>query len=149
MRQYTQTDFLFTITGGLILLIGQFFSNSILDIAIHDTYLLISYMHVAIILCASFLFFAFIYFILKKVNKPLYSVLGWTHYCLTVLPLLSATVINFTPNRHFANQNFNEEMANAERYNVIIVISVLLCILGQFLFVVNIIASLLKRKVKR
>lgn len=149
MRQYTQTDILFSITGLLILLIGVLFFRSTFDLAIHDTYIVISQTHIAIALCALFFFFSLLYYIFKKLNRPLYRKLGLMHYFLTILPLVTTCIINSLPSRNRAYENMSEEMENMGKFNIIISISVLLCLLGQLLFVANIIATLFRKKISR
>ncbi len=149
MRQYTQTDILFSITGLLILLAGTLFFRSTFNLAIHDTYFVISQTHIAIALCVTFLFFSLLYFIFKKANRPLYKRLGSIHYILTVLPLVATCIIDLLHSRRRAYENFSEEMEIMEKFNIIISISVLLCLLGQLLLVTNIIATLLRKNASR
>lgn len=149
MRQYIHTDFLFTISGILILFCSLLFFHSTFDIPIHDTYFVISQTHIAIALCALFMFFALVYFSFKKANRPLYKRLGATHFILTILPILTVSIIQLLPSRHRVYQNMSEEMDNAAKFNVIISISILLCLIGQLLLLVNIVATLIRKNASR
>lgn len=140
---------LFALTGVLTFSVGLFCLNSTLDINMHDTYFLISYLHVGTVLALTFLSIALIYFMFKRRNRPLYRRLGLTHYVLSILPIFAATLINFEPQRHLANQDFSEEMANVEKFNIVLSASLFLCLLGQVLFVTNIILTLLRKNAGR
>ena len=145
MKRYLHADFLFTVSGFVILLSGLLFFHSSFDIAIHDTYLIVSHTHIAIALCAICLFFALIYFVFKKMGRPLFQIPGSIHYVLTLLPILTIAVIDVLPGRYIPNQNFSEEMQSAEKYNIIIAVTILLCMLGQLSFLINIGATLFKK----
>ena len=145
-KKNIKIEFLFALTGLLILLVGLIFFRSTLDIVFHDTYLVISQVHITIGLFVIIGVFSLIYFFFKKIGKQLHELLGLIHYFFTILPLLTVTIINLLLNSHIPNQGFSKEMENAEKINMIIAVTVLFCLLGQVLFFVNIIITLLRKK---
>jgi heme/copper-type cytochrome/quinol oxidase subunit 1 len=149
MKRYIQADILFLATGALTLLVGLLFYNSTLDIAIHDMYFLISYFLIALILGATFLLFALIYYSFKRAGRPMYRILALMHYFLTVLPILATTLIDYSPSRHLSNQDFRDEMENAEKLNIIISALAFLWLIGQLIFITNILTTIMRKNASR
>jgi heme/copper-type cytochrome/quinol oxidase subunit 1 len=149
LRKYTRTGYLFFLTGLLIFIYGLMYShNTTINIIIHDTYFVIANFHVTTALSIIFTSFAFVYFLFYKISRRLVRVLGILHYFFSILPLIVAFVcrnISMVQSRYHSNENWSEEM-NPSKFIIAAVIVLLICLLGQILFVVNIIISLIRKK---
>lgn len=149
-RQYLRIDFLFAITGLVVLLVGCLFFDSPFNINIHDTQFSSSHAHISILLFLIFLIFALIYGALIKFERRLVKGLNVTHYFLTITPCLAIITIQFIQvklNRYIASEHMSEEMDNMTNLYIVFSMSVLLFLLGQVLFIVNIAISLIRKKV--
>lgn len=144
-------DFLYFIVGLLILGRG-FFSYDIIDIAFHDTYFIIKYSDITFVL--SFLYFSFTVFefVFFKIKRPLNKMMFRIHFGVTTIGLI---ILQFT---YFINQQngkvikdysvFDQANSVSESINggFIILFIILLIVIVQFLFIVNILRSLFCKK---
>jgi heme/copper-type cytochrome/quinol oxidase subunit 1 len=143
VKRFIQPGFLFAISGIFIIILLSYSSKGEIDIPIHDTYFVIDKLHFSFILGAPFFFIAFFYFLFEKLNMPLYKTPGFIHYGATVLFVM----IIFFPMpilRYYPNSN--EIFTSNERLNTIVTGAFILSILAQFIFVINIFASLFKNR---
>ena len=150
-RKYLRVDFLFAITGLIVLLAGCLFFDSNFDISIHDTTFSTTHAHISILLFTLFLLFALIYSRIIKAQRRLVKGLNVIHYFLTILPCLAFISIRFIEvnlNRYIASEHMSEEMDNMAKLYIVFSMSVLLCLLGQILFIVNIAISLIRKKTR-
>ncbi|MBL0051895.1 MAG: hypothetical protein IPP29_10500 [Bacteroidetes bacterium] len=137
-KNFLRTDFLFFITGIIILGLTILFLRSPLKINIHDTYLLIAKTDIAVGFFLLFLILALIYFLFIKLNRPLRKTLGITHYLLTTISLVAiATLCIFSS---------GESMTQPFDFMTFIAISVLVFAVGQLILVLNIAVSLLNKR---
>lgn len=134
---------LFCCTGIIILVIAMVLLNSTIDIQLLDTYYVIPKRLVAIGIFAVMQAFFILYYLFGSLITPLGSKLGYAHYLLTVMGAL--LVIAF-PVREIAAEDF-VALANKMRNEAIAVITGTgLFMVGQLLFFVNLILTLLARK---
>lgn len=145
MKHLSQPFFLFATTAVLILLFGFLNSQSTLNVNKHDTYFVIASFHVALFLCGIFLLLAIIYYAFLRCKIPLYKGLGITHFLMSIIPVLVIQYIVRAPMAHRVYQHMSDEMSNLGKVNAMISISVLFGIIGQLLFLINIIVTLLRK----
>jgi|SRR3954462_8545380 len=151
MKRFKELDFLFLLTALLVSVFYLSVANPTLDIAIHDTYLVICKEHVSIALSLPFLFFALIYFLFKKANKPLYKILGIVHYIMTIsffLAILIALFIHFHFYKSIAYRHYITEIEYSEKINIFYACAAIISIFGQFVLIINIIATLFRKREK-
>jgi len=142
---------------GLVLVLTSFFvlkqTNS-LDIHLHDTYIVIAHTYVFWLLAILALFVWTIYLL---TNKILYSkMLTWAHVSITILTLLlfaltlffGDSFINATPRRHYDFSSWNS-FYHYTTLTKVMAISIFVLLIGQCIFVVNLIAGLFKQLIKR
>jgi heme/copper-type cytochrome/quinol oxidase subunit 1 len=147
LRKYTRIDRLFAITGLLILLLGAGYTSSSFDLVIHDTYFVISYFHIGIVVSSLFMLLSLVYFLLIRAGKLPVKILSGIHYFFTLLPGLGLLIFRIgRVDRYVAGSNMSEEMENWGRVNTIFSVCVLLCLLGQVIFLVNIFIALLRKR---
>jgi heme/copper-type cytochrome/quinol oxidase subunit 1 len=144
---------LLLLTGLVLVLISFFLDQSkTVDIHVHDTYYVIAQGHV-------FIFFAFIvlvlWFLYLLTKKFLYSKsLTWTHVIITLFPLLfllfllnfGSDIINPRPRCYLDYSNWNKFNAYNRDMRWISYITIAL-LLGQIIFIVNLIIGIVKRMI--
>lgn len=146
MSNLKRIDFLFSLTGLLILAIGFVFFRSTLDINIHDTYLVIAQTHIALGLASTFFLMSLIYFSFTKFSKPLKYCLGQIHYAITTLTLL---IFIFPPTSLFQLRRYTPDTNPFNKgfdINELLVFVFFGFLLGQLVFLANIFWTLFGRK---
>lgn len=123
------------ITSLVFIGIGLFIQGSI-DIAVHDTYYVVSNSIVMILIALLFALFALILFGIHKMAKQLSPILNWVHFGLTLGPLIIIVLVGFELVDARAITSVNEWIA----------ILILVLALSQLVFIANIIQSFLLKK---
>ena len=137
----------------LLILLTSLFTSGSLDIAMHDTYFVVAKIHIIIALGLLFMFFALVTWGIYYQSRRLSTVLNWLHYGLTILSLVVIVVLTnnltsqTTTYRDYSVydeiENYESQMSMNEWLAIILVI----LILSQSLFLINIIrAFIVKRK---
>lgn len=129
--------FIFTIP--LVLLFGIFFGDSALDINVHDTYFVISYMFFAILISILLGVIGVGYWIMQKTNKRLSKQLIWVHIVLTYGGTLIISILSQLYRTELMEYKFNNNIT------LIMTLIVLLMLVGQLIFPINIVYGLLKK----
>ena len=124
------------------MLIGILSGDAVLDINVHDTYFVIAYIHLAILISILFGIIGIGYWIMLKAEKKLSKWLNWTHIGLTFGGTLTVWVLTEFYRAEIMEYGFNSNLT------LIIILVILLMIIGQLIFPVNIIYGLLKNKKK-
>lgn len=132
-----KTPFAFILSGVLILLFSIVFSNLNFNLNLHDTYFIISYLHISILVCIYLIFIGLIYLISKKLNNKL----GVIHLVATIFPIIISVASSYI----LEQQN----LENVKRINYIIAFSALVIILGQIIFIINIFKQVFKKYFSR
>jgi len=131
---------IFLIAIPIIMLIGILSGDAILDINVHDTYYVIAYLHLAIMISILFGIIGIGYWIMKKADRKLSKWLNWTHIGLT----FGGTLIVWILTKFYRTEIMEYEFNN--NLTLIITLIVLLMIVGQLIFPINIIYGLIKKK---
>ncbi len=143
MTKLKRLDILFLLTGLLLLIPCLIFCDRTLDINVHDTYFVIAYLHIGILFFLVFGLYSLVYFLMRRHQK---YVLGLLHLIFAT-PLfihIILTTFFFTgglPRRYSTNSIdtvFDATFADS------IYVIVILFIIGQLLFLTNIILSIIK-----
>lgn len=145
MNQLTRVQTLFFLIAGLLVISGVCLRafESVIDINVHDTYLVIDQGTICYVAAAGLGFIGMIYLMFVKIKKPLNSVMGYIHLLLSFLPLVVFVIstVTITPSgRLYAEEDI-------EIFALFLGVSVFMAIVGQALFVINIIYTLLRKKV--
>jgi len=121
-----------------VMLLGFLSRGAVLDINIHDTYVIINYWHMALLISVLFAISGISYWAMTKANKKPATWLSAIHLILTFGGSLMLWILpNFYSVYSFAYA-FNNLTAA-------IIISILVMLIGQILFPINIVYGLLKK----
>lgn len=152
MKNYLRPDFLFSITGILLLVCGLLFFHSKSDIVLHDTYFVFTQSYISVAIFLLFLIFGSIYFIFLKLNRQLKKGLGLTHWFISTVTILSIIFLFMfhsveMPKRYYSSgEDINQTIRMTNNINALITVCVLVFALGQLLFLLNILLSLTKSR---
>jgi len=133
-----QLIFLFAIP--IIMLIGILSGDAVLDINLHDTYYVIAWNQLALISSILFGIIGIGYWMMQKGNRKLSKSLNWIHFGLTFGGILILLILNQLYRTEIMNVEYNNNLT------LIISLILLIMIFGQFVFAINIIYGLLKKK---
>jgi len=73
----------------VVLLIGLFGKDEVIDVGIHDTYFIIYYPHVTYLITVLFFCFALGYFLVEKLNGKLIGWMSLLHTIITIFGILT------------------------------------------------------------
>jgi cytochrome c oxidase subunit I len=128
-----------------------FGDNIAVDIPLHDTFLIISYFHIALFLALLLLSMAFLYKLGSKSYFQYNKWLTFGHFasiCFFIITFYKLTLISSTiPRRYYS---FNEYNPIEQIYKNIDLLNkwlLIFALLSLFLFVLNLIVGYLKRKI--
>lgn len=124
------------------MLIGILSGDAVLDINVHDTYYVIAYLHLAILISIFFGIIGIGYWIMLKVDRKLSKWLNWTHIGLTFGGTLVLWILTKLYRTGIMEYEFNNNLT------LVITLIVLIMIAGQLIFPINIIYGLTKKKNK-
>lgn len=140
MNKLTQKPHpLFLLAIPPLLLAGFLSGDSTLDINIHDTYFIIARSNLAILVANLFTVYAFSYWLLTKTNRKLSKWLTGIHIVLTFGGILLAMVLALFYKEDDFLSNLNANLTAS------ITLLVLIIILGQVIFPINVIYALTKK----
>lgn len=137
----------------LIILLTSFFVSGSLDIAMHYTYFVIAKVHITIAIALLFVLFTLTSWGIYKIGRRLSSMLNWLHNGLTTICLVIIIVLTHkltsqpATYRDYSVLNEFEEYESSMATNEWLAIILVILILSQVLFLINIIrAFIVKRK---
>lgn len=146
--EYIQKNpyFIFLTLIVIFLAIGFLNAEETLDINIHDTYFVISYLYFAVLLSVIYTFLAILYFALIKLKFPLIKWLISIHVIVSVGGLVLIWIFSQLKREmapgdiesYIAGMTFNDKMLLG------IFITVLTMVATQVVFVVNVVQALVK-----
>jgi len=128
----------------LILLMGFLNPAAGLDINVHDTYIVISYKHIAIFLAYLFLVLGLGYWVMQRTHRKLSQWLNAIHIILTIGGL---TGLFLMPNVAFSTklQSASPLFDGLILQNVVPVVLTILIALAQLLYIINLIIGILRK----
>lgn len=124
----------------LMLLIGLWNDDAVLDLNLYDTYYVIPYLDLTIFASILFGIIGMGYWIMEKAGKNQLKWLIWTHIGLTFGGILLIWILSKFYRTEILEYKFNDSLT------LIISLIVLLILLAQFVFPINIIYGLMKSK---
>lgn len=133
---------IFLLAIPIITLIGILSGEAMLDINVHDTYYVIAYLHLTILISILFGIIGIGYWIMQKADRKLSKWLNWIHIGLT----FGGTLIVWILTKFYRTEIMEFEFNN--NLTLIITLIILLVIVGQLIFPINIIYGLIKKKNK-
>lgn len=133
---------IFLLATPIIMLVGIFSGESVLDINVHNTYYVIAYLHLATLISIFFGLVGMGYWIMRKMNRKLSKWLNWAHIGLTFGGTIAVWILSRFYRTEIMEYEFNNNLTS------IITLIIMLLILGQILFPINIIYGLVKKKNK-
>lgn len=129
-----------------ILLLGYFNKSNFLNFNIHSTYFVIYHQDLTLLISIYFAVIALVYFIVIKKGKRLKNWMNFIHSIISVFGLFILKIlVDFSqtellkPRRSYADNNL-------EYVNSGILILILLIIIAQFIFLINLTLSLINNK---
>lgn len=136
----------------IILFIASFFINGSLDISMHDTYYVISNTLLIVMMAFLFFVFALITWGVNKISRRLSPILNWLHYgitlsCFVIIGLFTMSMIS-QPNTFKDYSVFDEieEYESSISINEWLSIVVVILILSQLLFFINVSRAFIVKK---
>lgn len=141
-RLIDKPHLIFLIAIPIIMPIGILSGDAVLDINVHDTYYVIAYLHLATLISILFGIIGIGYWIMQKTNRKLSKWLNWTHVGLT----FGGTSVVWILTKFYRTEIMEYEFNN--NLTLIITLIILLMIVGQLIFPINIIYGLIKKKNK-
>jgi heme/copper-type cytochrome/quinol oxidase subunit 1 len=133
---------LFFIAIPIILLIGYTSGKELLDYNLHDTYIVISSPHIAILISVPLGIMGSGYWIMSAANRTLSKWLTWAHLGPTFGGMLLILLVSFFVREESKHYEWNDRLSN-----FILLLSTLI-VFGQLFFPLNILYGLLKKKNK-
>ena len=129
---------LFLVTIPAILLIGFSNRDSVLDINLYDTYYIIGYAHLTTLLAILFGIVAIEYWVIHRLGLQISPWLKWIHIGST----LGGTLLVFILSQLFKGNSMEFEFNNS--LTVLIAWIVLMVILGQITFLIQMVYVIIK-----
>ncbi len=129
----------FWVLSLFMLIYGFYFQNDTLDINVHDTYYVISWFHVFLLMSLLFLGIGLTYFTIHKLNKTKNLILTYIHIIGTIGGLLLFTLVPYI---------FSSESKWSYNDNLIITQLILLSLvmLVQPILFIHLMISIFKKK---
>lgn len=122
-----------------VMLLGYLSREAVLDINIHDTYVIINYGYLALWISVLFAIIGISYWAMTKANKKLATRLSAIHLILTFGGSLMLWILPYFYSLDAFAYAFNNDLTTA------ITLSVLVTLIGQILFPINIVYGLLRK----
>lgn len=137
---FLRSGFYLSLMGGFLYF---FRSSTALDLHLHDTYLVISIFHVVLSMGSIFVFLGLLYVLFYFVFKiQLNSRLSKAHYGLTAFPLVLVLFALIISKKLIISTS--HQFSSFFYFEPIILMLILIFLLGQFIFILNVILSLWK-----
>lgn len=136
----------------LLLLATSLFTSGSADIAVHDTYFVISHNHVLILIALLYVVFGLITWGMHKLSRRLSTVLNWLHYLITSLCLLLIFVLLTTtttlPSTYSDYSVLKENASSPSMMDLNVWLTILgICLIfSQLLLVANVIRGFFLKK---
>ena len=142
-KLFEKPHLLFFISVPIILLIGFFYRDSAIDFNIHDTYFVISDLHLSSLISIIYGIIGIGYWVHLKTNRKLIKSFVVLHIILTIGGTITFFGISFIPVNTFMDSDSSYFDA-ISRQDFILSMLVLLIFLAQGLYLVNLIIDIYK-----
>lgn len=135
----------------LIMSIFEYFlsGDSSIDINVHDTYFVIVHYHMSILNAIVFLVFGGVYYFFERINFELIPSLTKIHVGITCFSLFvyyfGGTIVNLLQSNH-SDFPLLDDLSN---YNIYISLLILIVVVAQLLFILNILFSTLRHFLRK
>ena len=123
------------------------FEDAVLDINVHDTYFVIHNSHILQLIAIIYSLLGFIFWLFKKVNVKLINALTRLHTAITIL-VIPIYFIGHPLFISFSESNF-PLFDDTPKIQIFITILVLITLITQILFILNVLISLFKHFLNR
>ena len=133
----------------VIIGIAAWHPNRALDIQMHDTYLVISAIHIGILWSAIFALIGFIYWVAIRLNMRLNYWLALIHFSLTFLFSLAFLIETVRPKERYNSQDFQASQEYFQWTQTLITLAILSFLLAQILLLINLIIGFSRQKLER
>ncbi len=138
---------------GIIFILTSFSTSESLDIAVNDTYYVIAKRHIYIELGFAFIVFAGIIWTFKRINRSLNKTVLLIHFLITTVTMISFVGLVFLiiersmPKRYTDYSVYDEFNSTSTDFdlNFWLMVVLIVGVLAQVLFVVNMVLSFFKR----
>ena len=127
------------------LFIGIIYGDDTLDINVHDTYFVISYYHIFELTSIFLGVLSFGYWIIHITNRKLIRWLTKAHIIITIGGLLLMYLISLIPCYDYSNSS-SPMFDDLLDPNLLLTSILLIIILGQFFYFINIIIGVFRKK---
>lgn len=140
--------------SSLVFFILSIFSDGTIEIANHDTFLILANSHLFIGLGFLFIFYFLVSFIFSREHAPFNGFLVFIHWFLSVsgiaaLPTIYQKILIEKPVRYYDYSVYDTTPINGNNsdLNHLLLIVLLITMIVQLLFFINLIVSLVRKKV--
>lgn len=146
MKKLIQKPYLiFTLVIPIALLIGIIYGKDELDINVHDTYYVISYFHLSIIVSILFGILLLGYWLMDIANRKLFKWINWFHIMITITSIIIIFSIPYLPNNTYSPYN-STILDDLKSPSMLLLLAILFMVLAQLFFVINIIIGVFRKK---
>jgi heme/copper-type cytochrome/quinol oxidase subunit 1 len=142
-----ETPYFLLIITAITLFVIRFFvgKKNYIIVNIYDTYFVVSLKYAIISFGILFLFFGVFYWILEKYKFSLYAILSNIHIFGTVILSFLFFFFNYKNIQKLNQKTVFTQILNSVDYNSYLIFCLMAIIFLQFLFIINIFVSLLKK----
>ncbi|WMI68261.1 hypothetical protein [Mangrovimonas sp. YM274] len=131
----------------IIMLIGMLSGDAVLDINVHDTYYVIAYLYLSILISILFGIIGTGYWIMLKANRKLSKWLNLIHITLSIGGLILIRIL-MQLFREPETETLLSDFDFNKNLNIVMFIVALFVIFGQIVYPINIIIGLIKKRNK-
>lgn len=129
---------LFFVSFLALLLFSLFDKHSSVEINIHDTYFVITYAHICLFLSPIMLLIGLGYWLALFFKRKLNTILTLIHLSTTFIGTALTLILNQFENDSYLDYSFNNSL------NLAITVIMGLIILGQLLYLINLLQAIIK-----
>jgi|SRR5690606_8743235 len=131
---------IFLLAIPITIMIGMLREDEVLDINVHDTYFVIAHSHLSMLISILFGIIGMVYWIIQKADRRLSKWLNRAHIGLTFGGTLVVWILTKFYRTGVMEYEFNNNLT------LMITLIILLMIIGQIVFPINIIYGLIKKE---
>lgn len=133
---------IFLLAIPITMLIGILSGDAVMDINVHDTYYIIAYLHLTMLISILFGIIGIGYWFMLKANRKLSKLLNLIHITLTFGGILLIWILAQLFREPILEYDFNYNLTLA------IYLIALITIFGQIIYLINIVNRIIRRRNK-